>query len=170
MAAPVAVLFVNYSYRDAKGNTSRVRVLIGDATTAAIQTDSATLRGHLAAISNAVITNQTFEQFPSRTPGAAATYETVEDKAIMTFYDPAGMLHRYALCCPAAAIFLADGETVDNANVAVGNVITDFQTFVYGRYTDTAPLVFVGGVRARRKLHRRINIFTRNPQLSGPGL
>ena len=169
MAAPVFAQFESYNFKDAKGQNAKMRVLLGDATVVAEFNDATNLTPLLQAVSNATVVNTTHNGLINHTPGTAAVYETVEDKVIMTYYDPSGFLHRYSVAAPASAIFLADGETADIANAAYLAVVTFFQAHAYGRYTDTATLVHVGGTRQRRKLQRKFNIFTRNPALSGPG-
>jgi hypothetical protein len=145
-----------------------MRVLLGGATTAAIQASTATLNGALAAMSNATCSNLTFEQFPGHTRGTASNYQDVEDKAVLTFLDPAGAIHSYQIACPKTATFLADQETVNAAETNTAAVIAVFTTVAYGRYTDLSPLTFVGGVRKRHKMRRRANIFTLDPSLTIP--
>lgn len=169
MAAPVVALYKGFSFRDSKGQTSRMRVLIGDATVAAVGTDEANFTTHLGGVSNCNVWF-TESNNPGHTYGTSAEYETVEDKMSLTFTDPSGFLHRYQVPAPKTAGFLADGETVDSAQTQVALLITDFTTFIYGRFNDTAPLVYVGGTRLRKKIKRKFTIWTKNPALAGPGL
>jgi len=167
MAAPATGLKLGFSFRDAKGQVARMRVLIGDATNAAVITDQNTLRGHLAAVSNAsVLTSNN----PAATPtyGTAATYVDVEDKARLFFKDPLGGIHRFEVPAPKAAVFKADQQTVDNAQTDMAALITDFATFVYGHATDTAALAYLGGFRARRRTIRKMSIFTLDSSLTNP--
>ena len=169
MAAPADTQFRTMGFRDAKGNTSRVRVLIGAATDAALQTAFNTIQGHVQAITNANeydVNNGNLSAH--RTYGTSAEYNTVEDKAVLTFVSQQGTLHRYQFPAPKAAIFDADQETVNAAQTDVAAVITDFQTSVYGLPADTAPLTYVGGQRIRRRMHRRVTIFDKDPTLTGP--
>lgn len=167
MAAPTSALYKSFSFRDAKGNISRVRVLIGDATTNAIQTDANALATLLASVSNAAV-RLTEAATNAHSYGSSAEYNTVEDKASLAFVDPAGFLHKYQLPAPKSAEFDADQETVNAAETNMAALITAFQTYVYGRSTDTAPLSYVGGIRIRRKLHRRPTIFDKDPTLTLP--
>lgn len=169
MAAPAASFKFSFEGRDAKGMIGRITMIIGDTTNSAVLTDSSTLIGHVNAMSNAVWVKNIDVAKPV-TYGTAAEYLDVEDKAILTFKDPQGYLHRFQIAAPKTAGFLADKETVDSSQTDVANVITDFQTFVYGRNTDTSPLVYVAGFRVRRKIHRKFNSLTKNPALTGPGL
>jgi hypothetical protein len=168
MAAPATALRLSFRFRDAKGNTGRMRFLIGDATQAAILTDAATLIGHVRAISNAEV-SLVEAGGKDLAYGTQAVFGSVEDKARCTFYDSNFNLHHFEVPCPKSAIFMADGETVDPANADVIAFAGDMHTFVYSDVNDTAPLTFVGGVRTRRKMHRRLNIFVKNPAETGPG-
>jgi hypothetical protein len=167
MAAPAAAYRVSLTFRDAKGNTSRLRVLVGDATSAAVITDIGTLEGHVAAVTNAH-TGTNLDSTPNTTYGTNATFASVEDGAILTFVGPNGDLHRYKIPAPKSVIFNTDGETVLPSQANIAAVINDFQTFVFGSDIDTAPLTYVGGTRIRRKQHRKLNIYIKDPTLTEP--
>lgn len=169
MAAPAASFLFSFEGRDAKGMVARVKVIIGDASNTAVLTDTTTFVGHLNAMSNAVWVKNIDVAKPV-TYGGAGQFQDAEDKMILTFKDPQGYLHRFAIAAPKSAGFLADLETVDSSQTDVSNLIGDFTTFVYGRNTDTSPLAYVGGTRRRVKQRRRFNIITKNPTLTGPGL
>lgn len=171
MAAPVATLPVTYSFRDSKGQIAKMKVIVGAATVAACFTNLGTLENHLRAISNAAMWDSLdSNKSDKEVYGTTAQYADVEDKAVLTYKDAVGGLHRFQVAAPKSAIFLADGETVDSSQTDVAAVNTDMNTFVYGFFTDTAPLTFVGGTRVRRKAIRRFNIWTKNPALTGPGV
>lgn len=165
MAAPASARKYSWTFRDDKGQTARMRALLGGASIAAIDADANTFDTHLQAVSNAFVSRVDSPTI-NHTYGTNADYETVEDKAQLTFTDPDGLLHRFQVAAPKSAIFLSDGETVDPANSDIVALVGDFGSFVYGRSTDVSPLVFVGGVRIRRKLKRKFNIFTLTPQLA----
>lgn len=168
MAAPAASLQFTYSFRDARGYIARMKVIIGDATNSAVVVDANTLVGHLRAASNAFAEINT-DTFKPLTYGTAATFENVEDKAVLTFRSTdTGRLSRFSLPAPKSAVFLADQMTVDTSNALISAVINDFTTFVYANDQATAPLAFVGGLRTRRRNQRKINIFTLNPAGTGP--
>lgn len=105
--------------------------------------------------------------------GSNLIFSTIEDKASLTFLDTAGNIHRFQVPAPKDAIFLADGETVDPANGLVVAFVTAMTTAVAGpsfacsRSGDQINH-FAAGIRLRRKIRRRINIFTLNPTLTGP--
>lgn len=167
MAAPAAALRLALRFRDAKGNVSRMSFLYGDATGAAILTDQDTLKGHLAAITNCSVQEVSG---PLRTVvyGTNAEFPTVEDKAVLVFSDTQGSRHSFQVPAPKTSVFESDGETVNSANAGVAAVITDINTFVYGFQTDTAPLVYTGGYRLRRKTHRKVNINVKSANLDEP--
>jgi hypothetical protein len=169
MAAPADTRRVAYGFRDARGRTARLTVIIGAATPALIETDAATLLGHLAAITNAHV-YEVDDPAPvnHHTYGGAANYLDVEDKAVLTWTDPVGNTHRYKVPAPITAIFLANQNTVNPANAAMVSLISDFETFVYGNYDDLAPLFFVGGIRGRTKVQRKLNIWIKDPTLAEP--
>jgi len=169
MAAPVDTTVRSYGFRDAKGQVAKVRIIIGAATPAAIETDAADFTTKSQAVSNAHV-YQTVDPAPinKRTYGTSAEYNTVEDKMQLTFTDTVGNLHRFEIPAPKSASFLADQETVNPAQTDVAALVTAIGTYVYGRYNDTAPLAYVGGVRVRRKLQRKMNIFVKDPTLTEP--
>jgi len=169
MAAPATARAVSLSCRDAKGNVSRIRVTIGDATTAAIETDIANLVTHLNAATNAHWWYPASSPLGDKTYGTAAVYQSVEDKAVLTFKSSLAVLSRFKIAAPKSAAFDTDGETVLSTETNIAAVITDFTTFVYGRASDTSPLAYVGGIRTRVRFQRRFNIMTKNPAETGPG-
>lgn len=163
-----------FSFRDAKGQVSRVKLL---GSTAALYDDQNTLTGalltDLQALSNAVIFQVTgtggnasaYVQY-----GTPATYENVEDKAALFFQTAVGRRMRIEIPAPLSAIFLSDQETVNPTNTHVAALITTMTTG-----SGTAEVVdrggavvnnFVGGIRIRRKYQRRGNIYTLTPQLT----
>lgn len=168
MAAPVFAQWYSYSFRDAKGQVARMRLLVGGASVTSVETESQSLKTLIQAVTNAFVwlPNQ---DGPQRVYGTAANYQDVEDKANLTFYDPAGSLHRYQIPAPKLAEFLTDQETVDQTETNMAALIAAFGANVFGRATDTSPLVYLGGLRIRRKMIRRFNILTRNPAETGPG-
>ncbi len=168
MAAPAYANRRAYQFRDAKGQTARMTVLIGAADAAGFAANADTLRNHLVAMTNAYV-SQVGGAVIAHTLGAAATYLDVEDKAQLTFLDVSGRVHRYAVAAPISAAFQADGETVNAAQAAVAAVIADIVAFGYGSPLDTAPLAYVGGIRGRARFKRRFNIFTKNPTLTDEG-
>lgn len=168
MAVPADLKKRKIVFRDAKGDTSRLTVLVGGADEAGVEANYTTLRNHVEAISNCGV-NDDNNPVPLIPYGVQAVYENVEDGALLTFQDPTnGSLHRYKIPAPKAAIFLADGETVNQAQADIVSLISDFETFVYGAYLAPSPLTYLAGVRVRRKMHRRMTIFTKSGNLDEP--
>lgn len=169
MAAPAAALYTSYTFRDYKGQIAVMKVIIGGASLSAVTTTQASFKSLLAAVTNAAVRLPSQE---NRTIayGSSGTYQDVEDKAVLTYADPLGYLHRFQIAAPKSAGFLADGETVDitETNMAALNAV--MVASMYGRTSDTAPLVYIGGVRVRRRTQRKYNIITKNPAVTGPGL
>ena len=162
----MAVVFSqSYTFRDAKGNVSTTRLFVDTAAHAAA------IRAALDALTNASLNAahgiDAISPLPA-TYGAAGQFQSVEDKAHLTFTDASGQAHRYSVPAPLAAIFLADLETVDPANSLVGAFSTAILAGAFSR-NGIAVTAFIGGVRIRRKLHRRLDIFTKNPAETGPG-
>lgn len=157
---------ISFIFRDAKGNTSRTRMYFAVAA-AAFETEAATVVTELGALSNANVTSS-IDNAAANVYGTAATYLDVEDKARLVFQDASGALHRYEIPAPKASLFLADQETVDTANATLGTLVADMLANVVSR-NGVALNSLVGGIRIRRRLHRRFSIFTHNPALTGPG-
>jgi len=159
------------TFRDAKGNTARVSFFVDSGGTAITQhAAAAAVITAMEALSNAIV--QAYKG-PATNPsiavvyGANATFASIEDKAIFTFLTADGSTHRYQIPAPLEAIFLADGETVDPSNTAVTAFTSAVVANTVGR-TGTAITFGAFGTRIRRKMRRRINIFTKDPSLSGP--
>lgn len=159
------------SYRDAKGQTSVMKFFVSAATAALALTAAENIVTALAALTNAAQNNAkgAYTTSPvTNAYGTDATFETVEDKAMLTYQTSTGQNHRYMVPAPLAAIFLADSETVDTANslvaaltaVMVGHACSGDGVLLAG---------YVGGIRIRRKLKRKFNIYTLNPGETGPG-
>src|ERR1051326_7862626 len=147
MAAPAVADQLTVRFRDSKGKTSRLKVIIGGADHAATVTNLNTLVTDLAAVTNCALRSG-LDPRPLVAYGSTAEFASVEDGALLTFADVVGRLHRFKIPAPKVA---------------------DFATFVYGSNVDTAPLTYIGGVRLRKKLHRKFTIFTKDPTLSGEG-
>jgi hypothetical protein len=163
-------------YRDVKGFSSAVRVHVNYDTIDHAATILGTLNTAIAALTNAAFNGSHGLAFNAPKPtvyGSNAVFSTIEDKAAFTFVDNAGVVHRFQIPAPKDAIFLADGETVDPANGLVTAFVTAMTTAGAGPsfFSSTAGnaiTFFAAGVRVRRKIRRKINIFTLNPSLSGP--
>lgn len=172
----------SYTFRDNKQQTARVNMFIlntGALTATQLQTNAGNILNDLQGLSNAVLESAKgpFTSVPvAVTAGAAATYETVEDKAQFVFTTATGILHRYDVPAPLAAIFLADGETVDFTNSLVKQFVADMINATFsgtavsagqtaGACSRNAEALSgaVGGIRIRKRLQRKFNIYTRAP-------
>jgi hypothetical protein len=179
----------SYTFYDAKQQSARVSIYVNRAGTIAQQeADGVEFGVAMAGLSNtsldlsgSVRAKGPYTSTPTPvSPGTAATYQDVADKAMFFFTDAQGQLHRYQIPCPLASIFLADAETVDFTNAAVKQFVADFTHTTFG---GTAPIASnavvsrngavltaaVGGQRRRGKTPRRFSIYTRNPTLTGQG-
>lgn len=158
------------TFRDAKGHTAVFRFRVTGATPAALETSAAAVVTALTPLTNAHLqsANGPYSQDPTEAIyGTNASYASIEDKAVFTFQTGAGAFHRFQVPAPIAAIFLADGETVDHSNTSV----TAFTSAMVANAVDNnGNLIAFGatGIRVRRKLRRRTNIFTLDPSLTGP--
>jgi hypothetical protein len=161
------------SFRDAKGQTATVKFFVHAADEPTALTDAQAIVTALAdaALTNAALQNAkgAYTTQPTvNTYGTNAVYETIEDKAMLTFETASGAIHRYQVPAPVAAIFLADDETVDPANAKV----TALTAAMIGKAcSEDGVLIasYIGGIRIRKKLKRKFNIFTLNPAETGPG-
>lgn len=160
------------SYRDAKGQTAKTSFFVVAATPALALTAASTLVPLITALTNAALQNAKGAYTTSPTVnsyGTNAVYETIEDKAQLTFQTATGAIHRYQIPAPKAAIFMADDETVDPANADVLALAAAFVADQVASRDGSLIASFIGGIRVRRKFQRKFNIFTRNPAETGPG-
>jgi len=158
------------TYRDAKGNTGRVSYYVNGALGAlAADTAAQAIATPLDALTNAHLQQAIgpFTSLPTEVIyGANATYGSIEDKAIFTFQTANGTIHRVQVPAPIAAIFLADGETIDTTNTLVVAFVSAYIANAFSR-TGVAITFGAQGTRIRRKMHRRANIFVLDPSLVG---
>lgn len=166
------------TYRDAKGQTAVMKFYVVNATTAGAYTAAQAAIAAINPLTNCAENGAQGAYTRSPVPntyGDPSTYETVEDKAQLTFQTATGAIHRYMIPAPIEDMFLADGETVkspdaggDAQQVLLQDLVDAFVGDVASRDGVTINS-YIGGIRLRRKLKRRFNIFTLNPQLTGPG-
>lgn len=153
------------SWRDLRGRVGKVRFNVAAGTPANESTQASAVVTAISNMSEAafVVSHGAFNTAPTSVIyGASATYSTVEDKAVFTFQTAVGAIHRLQVPAPQSGIFLADGMTVDITATAVAAFITA----TVGIITDAngnALTTMVGGIRVRRKLQRKINIFSLGP-------
>lgn len=166
------------SFRDAKGQTSTMRLWIVNATAA----------GALAAgqaVYNAVIALTNADPGPAKgayntapapnTYGADHQYKNIEDKALLTFQTSTGAIHRYQLPAPLVELFMEDEETVKTPDAGGDAQQILLQTFVDAMVGDVASRdgvvlnSYIGGIYIRRRFKRKFDIFTKDPSETGPG-
>lgn len=103
--------------------------------------------------------------------GTAQDYRDAADKAVFVFQTSKGGLHKFQLPSPATSIFLPDGRTINPLDAGVIGVVNQMTTVIS---TDFQPsdrdgnpfTLFLGGYRRRAKEPRKVNIFTRDANLT----
>lgn len=159
------------SYRDSKGRIGRVSYYVASTGTAITQaTAAANVINFLALITNAAQQSARGPATEVAGPvvyGTTADFASVEDKAVLTFSAADGSLHRIQIPAPKIAIFEVDTVTVDAAQTDLANFVT---AFLADAVTAAGASItsFIGGVRVRRKLQRKLNIFVKVPELDEP--
>jgi hypothetical protein len=185
------VSFVNLqsiSMRDARGHVGKMRYYytFDDAVTAGPDNASAQcdrINLALAAASNAAITHiggMAGRLFMPNNYGTAAQFADAEDKARLVYLmGPASgptvdfVLTAIEIPAPKLAIFYADQETVNGASALVIAINTQLAAIdaTGGRLTTRGGNVFVnfvGGYRNRRKLQRKLTLWTKSANLDEP--
>lgn len=156
---------VTYTWRDSQGRTVNTREYV-DVLEANLQTVVNNRKAVLSPLSNASI--YSFLDPPNAAVyGTNAEFPSIQDKAVFTFQDHNGGLHRYQIPAPKLAIFQTDGLTVDIANTDVANYVASVIASVTDRFGN-AVAFYVGGLRTRRRLPRRTNLFVLAPDAVGP--
>lgn len=175
----MAVFGQTATYIDDKGQSAKVSFFISNATAAGALTAGTAAVNAINAITNCFFDGArgAYTSPPgSHGYGTDAEYESVEDKAVLTFRTASGAIHRYQIPAPLGTIFRDDGETVKSPDAGGDAQQILLQTLVDAFVGDVCSrdgvllAAYVGGTRARRKLQRKFNIFTLNPDLTGPGL
>lgn len=159
------------TYRDARGETTRVSFFIVAATEALASTAAQVVIPLLDALTNAANQGSRGAYSTSPSPvsyGATAQFESSEDKAMVAFTTNTGALHRYQVPAPKAAIFLADLETVNPAQADVAAFTAAVIAQGVSSRDGADITTFIGGIRIRKKLRRRVNIYTLAPNLTIP--
>jgi hypothetical protein len=166
----MAVAKQSFTWRDAKGNTARTSFYVAGANAGAQAVAANNIFVTLGPLTNAAFQSSSGPETAAPIEvvyGGAATYENVEDKATFTFQTASGAIHRYRIPAPVAAIFLADGETVDPANTAVVAFVSAVIANAVDRNGNAIAFGAVG-IRQRVKIRRKLTVFTKTPSLSGP--
>lgn len=176
------------SLRDQKGHVGKVSFFQEwDQAVAGADHDARNQAGNviaaLTAMSNAAWVGATGIYSPLQEPnlyGTSAVYSSAEDKARLVYLavddDIAPVeiaFMTYEIPAPKAAIFYADGETVNGAQALVAAFTAAIQTAGVGgnivvTRTGLLPGAFVGGYRVRRKAQRKITVWVKSPNLDEP--
>jgi len=175
----VAVYPQTITYRDDKGQTTTMKLYVSNATAAGALAAGQAIMNAIDDLTNCANNGArgAYTSPPSsNTYGTDAQYESVEDKAVLTFRTASGSPHRYQVPAPIADLFRADGETVKSPDAGGDAQEILMDTLVTAMVGDacsrdgTLLAAYVGGTRRRVKNQRKFNIYTLNPDLSGPGL
>lgn len=175
----MAVYPQTVTYVDDKGQTAVMKFYVSNATDAGAKTAAQAVVTAINALTNCANDGArgAYTSPPgAHTYGTDADYESVEDKASLTFRTASGAIHRYQIPAPIQDMFRDDGETVkspDGGGDAQQILIQALVDAVVGDVCsrDGALIAaYVGGTRRRAKLQRKFNIYTLNPDLTGPGL
>lgn len=155
------------TYRDAKGNLGRVRFYVAQTGTQITQATAAnTIITDMNALTNAFLqaAHGPINQAPLDVNyGGLAQFQNAADKMMMVFQSSAGTWHRYQIPAPKATNFLTDLETVDPSVLAVSTYIADMIANTTDQFGN-ALTKYIGGIRLRRKISKRLNI-----TILGPG-
>lgn len=176
MAFPVSGLYrQSFTFRDAKGQQSTVRFFCstGAGAVADLQTQLIALETALKGLTNAA--EQSSSGPVSRTGTkqygtSGSPYQDVQQKAVMTFQDSVGGLHRFQIPAPVIAAFLADQQTIDPAN---GNV-TAFIAAMTGNTAGAGVVTrsglkltnFFGGLFAAKPIPKARSMFVLDANLT----
>lgn len=117
----------------------------------------------------------------SGTFNSTGDYFSVEDKMTLNFITATGAIHRVQIPAPLRSLFLADQETVDKLNVTTSQFVADVLQATYNAIAPRAAILrpacdrdgvvlvkFIGGFRLRRKMQRKVNIYTLSANLDEP--
>jgi|SRR5215472_1068307 len=186
-----------YTIRDHKGNNARMVVYLsssyspttGNAAATALGADIYAMQtGNTVLQPDGITANvrglgyyTTYAQPWEGVFNSSGDYLTVEDKAVFVFQDTAGAIHRYQVPAPLHTMFFADQETIDPSQTVVKQFVADMLQITFGGTAPNAATLhpiesaagtalgsFVGGFRLRKKMQRKVNIFTKDPTLGIP--
>lgn len=167
------------TYRDAKGNTARVSFYLddngGDNNSDATLVES--IITAINAISNAAYQSASgaVSHFGVVQYGASAVeYQPIQTKAVLTYQDVAGGLHRLQIPSPKSTIFLADLETVNPANAGIialnalmaSTTVPSTGTAFVSSRSGLLISNYMGGVLKSTKLRRKLTTFVLTPTLT----
>lgn len=167
---------VSAGYVDAKGAQGRIKAYISWDTHDDGVTVFAAWIGAVSALTNAQVFSAPGiggELTQSGDYGTSAEFDSITDKAVMTFIDSAGSIHRFQIPAPKAGIFLADKVTVNRAATDVATYVSlvvngaDNPFFLCTR-GGLQFSSFAGGLRIKKPNRKRMTIFTKSGNLDEP--
>jgi len=168
---------LRFTFRDIQGRTATLRMYRKTSESAGLDdliAGAAALNALWAPLTNASVRSNV-DAPSSPVYGANAEYSSAQDKAALYFVTATGARHEYQVPAPrgngavgsSTNIFLADGITVNLAQTAVAALVAEALV----EFTDAAGnlmTAYIGGLRLRRKLPRRTNIFVLAPDDTSP--
>jgi hypothetical protein len=164
-------LLETVSWRDSKGHIARTRYHVADTGTLITQGAAATaVLVAMEAITNCALQSASGPGTTVAGPvvyGTTADFAAAEDKAVYTFSAADGSLHRVQVPAPKIDIFEVDTVTVDAAQTDSAAFITAYLANAVTS-AGAAMTLFIGGIRQRRKLQRKLTIFVKVPELDEP--
>lgn len=197
MAALTGAEKQTYIFRDHKGNTARTNIYMQfDATPGDNDTQGQVYARDLYAMqcgdtkflhdgSTPIVDAKgpfTAQAQPwTGTFNSSGDFKTVEDKMTLNFLTATGSIHRLQIPNPLVSLFLADTETVDKLNVVTSQFVSDMLNITYNSIAPRTGVLraacdrdgviltkFIGGFRLRRKMQRKVNIYTLSANLDEP--
>jgi hypothetical protein len=153
--------------RDARGDEYHFRYYVSAADIPAAVTAATAVYTALGAATNAAICRAWgFVNTNNLTPyGGTGNYQDKEDQAKLVFQNNALQLVSYTVPAPKAAMFLADGETVDPTAATLGyNLAAALAANATDKFGVTLAN-WLGGKRLRRRAQKKVTAWTRTPGL-----
>jgi hypothetical protein len=159
------------TFRDARGETARTLTYLSASSTDEARTFGEAIIGAISDLSTArfEIASGAWTSSPIiQLPGPGGVYNTVEERAVISFVDTNGGIIQVEIPAPKATIFNADGEALDLANPGLmDSVAILLANGLCGRGGFQAAS-WLGGRRIQSRRRRRMNVYTLNPDENEP--
>lgn len=169
-----AIAKQSFTFRDVRGYSATLRLVLADDTAADLATYAASLPALLNACSNAVIVSA-IGPYSLETTGAYGTnseYPNAVDKASVFMQASDFTLHKMEIPAPILTeCFYADGETVDPEATALAALVAALTGATAHAVSPRSHSPFnaaIGGMRIRARNRRKTSIRTLTPDLGGP--
>lgn len=171
-----------YTYRDARGNTGRVRIYISADNATAGSGDAAnaigrTIEAEITALTNAALVSSTGPSgrvIAPNTYGGTGTYQDVADKLRIRLLAVDNTVHSLQVPAPVSTAFLADQETAKGSAIAalIATIVAApiASAFVCTRAGASFPAgtASLGGSRVRKAKSRKETIYQKSSNLDEP--